>query len=73
MARRLVAALAFGLVGALALAHAASGAAAQTLGQGSRAPAFAGTNFDGSEVTLVSASGAKGLVLWFFPKAGTGG
>ncbi len=43
------------------------------LGRGDAAPAFVGENYDGSSVTLASATGPKGLVLWFYPKAGTGG
>ena len=43
------------------------------LHRGDAAPAFAGENYDGSSVTLASATGSKGLVLWFYPKAGTGG
>ena len=41
--------------------------------RGDAAPAFVGQNYDGSSVTLASATGPKGLVLWFYPKAGTGG
>ena len=41
--------------------------------RGDAAPAFAGENYDGQQVTLASATGPKGLVLWFYPKAGTGG
>ena len=47
--------------------------AAAALGRGDAAPAFVGENYDGSSVTLASATGSKGLVLWFYPKAGTGG
>ena len=47
--------------------------AAAALGRGDAAPAFVGENYDGSSVTLASATGPKGLVLWFYPKAGTGG
>ena len=43
------------------------------LRRGDAAPAFVGENYDGSSVTLASATGSKGLVLWFYPKAGTGG
>ena len=43
------------------------------LHRGDAAPAFVGENYDGSSVTLASATGLKGLVLWFYPKAGTGG
>ena len=43
------------------------------LHRGDAAPAFVGENYDGSSVTLASATGPKGLVLWFYPKAGTGG
>ena len=43
------------------------------LHRGDAAPAFVGENYDGSSVTLASATGSKGLVLWFYPKAGTGG
>ena len=43
------------------------------LHRGDAAPAFAGENYDGQQVTLASATGPKGLVLWFYPKAGTGG
>ena len=47
--------------------------AAAALRSGDAAPAFVGENYDGSSVTLASATGPKGLVLWFYPKAGTGG
>ena len=47
--------------------------AAAALRRGDAAPAFVGENYDGSSVTLASATGPKGLVLWFYPKAGTGG
>ena len=43
------------------------------LHRGDAAPAFVGENYDGQQVTLASATGPKGLVLWFYPKAGTGG
>ena len=43
------------------------------LHRGDAAPAFVGENYDGEQVTLASATGPKGLVLWFYPKAGTGG
>ena len=43
------------------------------LHRGDTAPAFVGENYDGQQVTLASATGSKGLVLWFYPKAGTGG
>ena len=43
------------------------------LRRGDAAPAFVGENYDGQLVTLASATGSKGLVLWFYPKAGTGG
>ncbi len=43
------------------------------LHRGDAAPAFVGENYDGQQVTLASATGSKGLVLWFYPKAGTGG
>ena len=48
-------------------------APAAALRRGDAAPAFAGENYDGQQVTLASATGSKGLVLWFYPKAGTGG
>ena len=48
-------------------------AAAAALRRGDAAPAFVGENYDGQQVTLASATGSKGLVLWFYPKAGTGG
>ena len=48
-------------------------APAAALRSGDAAPAFVGENYDGSSVTLASATGPKGLVLWFYPKAGTGG
>ena len=41
--------------------------------RGDAAPSFVGENYDGQQVTLASATGPKGLVLWFYPKAGTGG
>ena len=47
--------------------------AAAALRRGDAAPAFVGENYDGQQVTLASATGSKGLVLWFYPKAGTGG
>ena len=47
--------------------------AAAALRRGDAAPAFVGENYDGQRVTLASATGPKGLVLWFYPKAGTGG
>ena len=47
--------------------------AAAALRRGDAAPAFVGENYDGEQVTLASATGPKGLVLWFYPKAGTGG
>ena len=47
--------------------------AAAALRRGDAAPAFVGENYDGQQVTLASATGPKGLVLWFYPKAGTGG
>ena len=47
--------------------------AAAALRSGDAAPAFVGENYDGQQVTLASATGPKGLVLWFYPKAGTGG
>ena len=47
--------------------------AAAALRRGDAAPAFAGENYDGPQVTLAAATGPKGLVLWFSPKAGTGG
>ena len=48
-------------------------APAAALRSGDAAPAFVGENYDGQLVTLASATGSKGLVLWFYPKAGTGG
>ena len=50
------------------LAHSAA-----AVRRGDPAPLFAGENYDGAPVTLESAAGPKGLVLWFYPKAGTGG
>ena len=47
--------------------------AVTALQRGDAAPSFVGENYDGSSVTLASATGSKGLVLWFYPKAGTGG
>lgn len=48
-------------------------ATATAVRRGDTAPVFAGEKNDGAPVTLESASGPKGLVLWFYPKAGTGG
>ena len=48
-------------------------ARATAVRRGDTAPVFAGENYDGAPVTLESASGPKGLVLWFYPKADTGG
>ena len=42
------------------------------LAVGSRAPDFTSTAHDGSSVCLQDFRGKK-VVLWFYPKAGTGG
>jgi peroxiredoxin Q/BCP len=44
----------------------------QMLAVGSQAPDFAATAHDGSSVCLRELRGKK-VVLWFYPKAGTGG
>ena len=71
MARCSIAALGPSTAGRSSFPSADHGAAA--LRSGDAAPAFVGENYDGQQVTLASATGPKGLVLWFYPKAGTGG
>ena len=39
---------------------------------GSPAPAFTGTTHTGASLSLADYRG-RGLVIWFYPKAGTGG
>lgn len=49
-------------------------AAAGALSVGDVAPAFSGTSFDGRTIDLSYAKQTeKGLIIWFYPRAGTGG
>lgn len=43
------------------------------LAVGSKAPEFSLPGFDGEEVSLMSLSGEKGLILYFYPKDNTAG
>ena len=41
---------------------------------GEEAPYFAGSSYDGTAVDLSTAAAQeKGLIIWFYPRAGTGG
>lgn len=57
---------------ALALALTVVAAQASVSMIGSPAPAFTGTTHTGASLSLADYQG-KGLVIWFYPKAGTGG
>lgn len=48
--------------------------AAGAVSVGEPAPAFSGVAHDGRVVDLSTAKAAReGLIIWFYPKAGTGG
>jgi peroxiredoxin len=47
--------------------------AAQEIKVGAPAPDVTGTDHNGNSVSLKSFKGKKHVVLWFYPKANTGG
>jgi peroxiredoxin len=51
----------------------ASGASGAAMGIGSPAPEFTAVTHTGASFSLSDYRGKCGVVMWFFPKAGTGG